>query len=148
MVLQAKDIMDRSLLTIDAETDALTVARKMVEARKGYAVLTRGGATTIAGIVTEWDFLEKIIAAGVAPASIPVHRIGSAQVQSCTAETPTDEVVSTMARLGIRRIIVRSGDQVVGVITSRHVIGIFRQYVDKLTAQIAGYHAGGGSPPG
>jgi CBS domain-containing protein len=146
MVLQAKDIMDPSLLTVDADTDALAVARKMVEARKGYAVLTRGTASTIAGIVTEWDFLEKIVAAGVPPETVPILRIASSQVQSCAAETPTDEVVATMPRLGIRRIIVRSGDQVVGVITSRHVIGIFRQYIDKLTAQIAGYHVGG-SPP-
>jgi CBS domain-containing protein len=147
MVLQAKEIMDRNLLTVDEETDALTASRRMVAARKGYAVLTRGGAATLAGIVTEWDFLEKVIAAGVAPSSIAVKSIGSTNVQSCAPETPTDEVATTMAQLGIRRIVVRSGDQVVGVITSRHVIGIFRQYVDKLTAQIAGYQTGA-NPPG
>jgi CBS domain-containing protein len=147
MVLQAKDIMDRNLLAVDEETDALTVARKMVTARKGYAVLTRGGARTIAGIVTEWDFLEKVLAAGVAPASVTAKEIGSANVQTCLPETPTDEVATTMAQLGIRRIVVRSGDQVVGVITSRHVIGVFRQYIDRLTSQIAGYQVGA-NPPG
>jgi len=147
MVLQAKDIMDRNLLLVDEETDALSAARKMVAARKGYAVLTRGGGATIAGIVTEWDFLEKVVVAGVAPATIRVKEIGSSTVQSCLPETPTDEVASTMAQLGIRRIVVRSGDQVVGLVTARHVIGIFRQYIDKLTAQIAGYHVGS-TPPG
>ena len=147
MVLQAKDIMDRNLLVVDEETDALNTAKRMVAARKGYAVLTRGGAAKIAGIVTEWDFLEKIVAPGVSPASLPVKAIGSAEVQSCPPETPTDEVATTMAQLGIRRIVVRSGDQVVGVITARQVIGIFRQYVDKLTAQIAGYQVGA-NPPG
>jgi len=146
MVLLAKDIMDRNLLTMDEETDALTAARKMVAVRKGYAVLTRGGATTIAGIVTEWDYLEKVVAAGVAPTSVRVKEIGSTTVQSCLPDTPTDEVATMMATLGIRRIVVRSGDQVVGMITSRHVIGIFRQYVDKLTAQIAGYHVGTDAP--
>ena len=147
MVLQAKEIMDRNLLTLDEETDALTTAKKMAAARKGYAVLTRGGAATIAGIVTEWDFLEKIVAAGVAAESVPAKQIGSPIVHACFPETPTDEVASTMAEFGIRRIVVRSGDQVVGVITSRKLIEIFRQYVDKLTAQIAGYHAGA-NPPG
>lgn len=139
--------MDRSPLTIDEETDALTAARRMVAARKGYAVLTRAPSSAIAGIVTEWDFLEKVVAAGGSAASLAVKAIASSQVQACSPETPTDEVASTMAQLGIRRIIVRSGDQVVGVITSRHVIGIFRQYVDKLTAQIAGYQVGA-NPPG
>jgi CBS domain-containing protein len=146
MVLQAKDIMDRTLLTLDEETDALTAARKMVSARKGYAVLTRGGGATIAGIVTEWDYLEKVIGPGVAPASVRVKEIASATVQSCQPETPTDEVASLMASHGIRRIVVRSGDQVVGMITSRHVIAIFRQYIDKLTTQIAGYHVGTDAP--
>jgi len=147
MVLLAKDIMDRNLLTLDEETDALTAARRMLAARKGYAVLTRGGTATIAGIVTEWDYLEKVVAAGVAPATVRVKEIASAAVQSCLPETPTDEVATLMATHGIRRIVVRSGDQVVGLITSRHVIAVFRQYVDKLSSQIAGYHAGA-SPPG
>jgi len=147
MVLQAKDIMDRNFLTVDEETDALTVARKMVAARKGYAVLTRGGAATIAGIVTEWDFLEKVVAAGVPPASVRVKEIGSTTVQSCLPDTATDEVATLMATHGIRRIVVRSGDQVVGMITARQVIGVFRQYVDKLTSQIAGYQLGT-NPPG
>lgn len=147
MVLQAKDIMDRNLLTVDEETDALAAARRMTAARKGYAVLTRGPAAQTAGIVTEWDFLEKIVAAGVAPASVAVKTIASTNVQSCTPETPTDEVASTMAQLGIRRMVVRSGDRVVGVITSRHVIATFRQYVDKLTSQIAGFQ-GGTTPSG
>ncbi len=147
MVLQAKDIMDRTILTADEETDALTVSQRMVAARKGYAILTRGPQSALAGIVTEWDFLQKIIAAGVPPASVPVKSIGSGDVQACGPETPTDEVVTMMAQRGIRRIVVRSGDRVVGVITSRHVVSIFREYVDKLTAQIAGFQVGA-NPPG
>jgi CBS domain-containing protein len=146
MVLQAQDIMDRSPLTVDEETDALATAKRMVAARKGYAVLTRGSAASLSGIVTEWDYLEKIVATGVAAASVPVRSIASPNVQSCAPRTPTDEVASTMAQLGVRRIVVRSGDQVVGVITSRQVIGGFREYIDKLTAQIAGYHAGANPP--
>jgi len=147
MVLQAKDIMDRNFLAIDEETDALTAVQRMVAARKGYAVLTRGGSSSIAGILTEWDILEKIVAPGTSPGAVRVKGIGSSTVQSCGPETPTDEVAMTMAQAGIRRLVVRSGDQVVGVITSRQLIGVFRQYVDKLTAQIAGYHTGA-NPPG
>jgi len=147
MVLQAKEIMDQNFLAVDEGIDALAAAKRMVAARKGYAVLTRGAGPTIAGIVTEWDFLEKIVGAGVDPTSVRVREIGSANVQSCLPETPTDEVATTMAQLGIRRMVVRQGDQVVGVITSRQVIGVFRQYVDKLTAQIAGYQVGA-NPPG
>jgi CBS domain-containing protein len=141
MVLLAKDIMDTNLLTVDEETDALSCVRRMVAARKGYAVVTRGGPKTIAGIVTEWDFLEKVLAAGVDPAQVRLKEIASATVQSCAPDTPTDEVASTMASLGIRRMVVRSGNEVVGVITSRQLIARFREYADRLSSQIAGYQS-------
>ena len=137
MVLLAREIMDKDLLTIDEETDLLTCAQRMVAARKGYAISTRGGPRTISGIVTEWDFLEKIVAPGVDPRSVRLREIASAQIQACTPDTPTDEVASRMAQLGVRRMVVRTGDQVVGVITARQLIAIFRQYVDRVSAEIA-----------
>lgn len=143
MVLRARDIMETKLLTVDEELDALECARRMVAARRGYAIATRGGPATISGIVTEWDFLEKIVAAGRDPATVRVREIASTTVQSCAPDTPTDEVATRMAAHGVRRMVVREGDQVVGLIASRNLIAIFRQYIDRLTAEIAG----GQSPP-
>jgi len=137
MVLRAKEIMDTNLLLVDEATDALACAQRMVAARKGYAIVTRGAPTAICGIVTEWDFLEKLLAPGKDPRSVRVAEIASPQLQSCTPDTPTDEVASRMASLGVRRMVVRSGEQVVGVISSRHLIAVFRKYVDQLTAEIA-----------
>lgn len=141
MVLQAKNIMDAAILALDESTDALTCARAMATHRKGYAIVTRGGPKTVVGIVTEWDFLEKILAAGVDPAKVSLKEIASPNPQSCSPETPTDEVVMMMSKLGIRRIVVRSGDQVVGIITTRNILATFRQYIDKLSSEIAGYQS-------
>ncbi|HXQ78784.1 MAG: CBS domain-containing protein [Thermoplasmata archaeon] len=141
MVLLAKNIMDAAILTVDEETDALTCARSMVAQRKGYAIVTRGGPKAVAGIVTEWDFLEKIIAAGADPTRVLVKQLASPNPQSCSPDTPTDEVVTTMAKLGIRRMVVRSGDQVVGIITTKNILASFRQYIDKLSSEIAGYQS-------
>ncbi len=139
MVLVAKDIMDPDVLTVDEGADALTCARAMAARHKGYAVLTRQGA--IAGIVTEWDFLAKIVAEPRDPAQVPVRTIATAQVDSCAPNTPTDVVVAQMAEKGIRRMVVRSGDRVVGVITSRDVLANFRAYVDRVSSEIAGYQS-------
>jgi len=141
MVLRAKDIMDTSVLTVDEEMVALECAQTMVERRKGYAVVTRGSPGKVAGIVTEWDFLEKIVAPGVDPTGKRVKDLASPTVHACFPETPTDEVVTMMSNLGIRRVVVRTGDRVMGVITAKNVIAIFRQYIDKLTSEIAGYQS-------
>ena len=141
MVLLAKNIMDASVLATDEETDALSCARAMVAQRKGYSIVTHGTAKTVVGIVTEWDFLEKVLVTGKDPTTIPVKELASSIVHSCPPDMPTDEVVTMMARLGVRRLVVRSGDQVVGVITARNVLATFRQYIDKLSSEIAGYQS-------
>jgi signal-transduction protein with cAMP-binding, CBS, and nucleotidyltransferase domain len=141
MVLRAEDIMDTSFVTVDGESDALSCAQTMVERRKGYAVVTRGGPTKMAGIVTEWDFLQRIVAPGVDAARTRVLDIATSEVHACAPETPTDEVVTRMASLGIRRMVVQKGEEVVGVITARNVLTIFRQYVDRLSSEIAGYQS-------
>jgi CBS domain-containing protein len=140
MGMRARDVMESPVLTVSADTDALSCARTMVERRKGYAVILDAGGH-VAGIVTEWDFLEKVLAAAVDPARVAVGSIGSAKVQSCAPDAPVDEVVGTMAREGIRRMIVRTGDEVLGIITARTVLANFRQYVDRLSSDIAAYHS-------
>ncbi len=141
MVFQAKDIMDPDFLTVDEDSDALSCARRMVAARKGYAVLTRGGVPGSGGIATEWDFLEKIVAPALDPARVRMKQIASPELRSCSPDTPTDEVATTMADLGIRRMLVRSGDRVVGVISSKSVLAVFRQYIDRLSSEIAGFQS-------
>jgi CBS domain-containing protein len=140
MVLLARDIMDPEVLTVVSTVDALTCARTLVEKRKGYAIVHRPDGS-ISGIVTEWDFLEKVLATGRDPSSVPIDEIASPLVNTCTPDTPAEDVIETMATAGIRRMPVRVGNQVVGVITSRNVLAMFRQYVDKLSSEIAGYHS-------
>ncbi|MCI4342523.1 MAG: CBS domain-containing protein [Thermoplasmata archaeon] len=140
MVLLARDIMDSQVLTVPGSSDALSCAQIMVARRKGYAVVQAPVGTAV-GIVTEWDFLEKVLAAGRDPSRVLVADLASPIVRPCTPETPAEDVVAVMASEGIRRMIVRSGDQVVGIITSRDVLAMFRQYVDKLSSEIAGYHS-------
>jgi CBS domain-containing protein len=140
MVLLARDIMDPQVLTVESSADALSCARTMASMRKGYAVVLRPGGS-VAGIVTEWDFLEKVLAEGRDPSKVIIGDIASPLLQTCTPETPAEDVVETMATAGIRRMPVRSGESVVGMITSRDVLAMFRQYVDKLSSQIAGYHS-------
>ncbi|MCI4351644.1 MAG: CBS domain-containing protein [Thermoplasmata archaeon] len=137
MVIKAREIMHADVLTVEPSTTAFECARRMAEARKGYAVLLKDGQ--MLGIVTEWDFLAKVVARGADPAAIPVSSIASAPVASCDADTPTHEVVERMAREGIRRMVVTHGGRVVGMITSRDVIVAFKPYVDKISADISGY---------
>ena len=130
--------MHADVLTVDPSASALECARRMAEAHKGYAILLQEGR--MQGIVTEWDFLAKVVARGVDPSATLVASIATAPVASCDAETPTHEVVERMAREGIRRMIVTEKGRVVGMITSKDVIQAFKPYIDRISADISGFH--------
>ena len=129
--------MHTPVLMVDPAMTALDCARRMAEAHQGYAVLVKGGR--MEGIVTEWDFLAKILARGIDPATIPVTSLASAPVTFCDADDPTDMVVERMAREGIRRMVVTQGGHVLGMITSKDVIQAFKPYIDKISADISGF---------
>ena len=133
--------MDTSFLSMDESTDALTCAQAMVRERKGYVVVTRGGESHVAGIVTEWDFVEKVVAPQVDARGLRLQELASPTVYACGPETPTDEVVALMSKHGVRRWVVRTDDRVLGIITAKNVLAIFRQYIDKLSVEIAGYQS-------
>jgi CBS domain-containing protein len=137
VVVKAREIMHTDVLTVDPTVSALDCARRMTEAHKGYAVLLREGR--MVGIVTEWDFLAKLVAHGVDPATTPVSTLASSPVAFCDADTPTDEVVERMAREEIRRMVVTQSGRVVGMITSKDVIKAFKPYIDKISADISGF---------
>jgi CBS domain-containing protein len=137
VVIKAREIMHTPVLTVDPSTTAFDCARQMTEARKGYAVLIKEGR--LEGIVTEWDFLAKLVARGLDPKTTSVATLASTPVSFTDSDTPTDEVVQRMAREGIRRMVVLHGGQVVGMITSRDVIRAFKPYIDKLSADISGF---------
>ena len=133
--------MDTSFLSMDETTDALTCAKAMVRERKGYVVVTHGGESKVAGIVTEWDFVEKVTAPEADPRGLRLVDLATPNIYACAPETPTDEVVAIMSKHGIRRLVVRTDDRVLGIITAKNVLAIFRQYIDKLSAEIAGYQS-------
>ncbi len=129
--------MHADVLSVEPSTSAFDCARRMAESRKGYAVLVQG--SQLQGIVTEWDFLAKVVAKGADPAGTPVSAIASSPVATCETETPTHEVIERMAREEVRRMVVTQQGRVVGMITSKDVIRAFRPYIDRISADISGY---------
>ncbi len=125
-MLLARDIMDPKVLTVDGTMDVRACAQFLTERRKGYAIVL-GPHAEVEGIVTEWDFLSKVLATGADPSTVRVRDVATPILRSCTPETPAEDLVETMATEGIRRMVVRTGSQVVGVITSRNVLVMFRQ---------------------
>ena len=135
MVLTIKEVMDTRFLVADPHLSVLDAAQRMVAERHGFLLLLRDG--TPDGIVTEWDFIERVVAKGLDPRVVTLGEIANRPVVSCDAGAPTAEVVDRMVREGIRRMVVTDGGRVVGVAGSKDVLRSFRAYVDRISSDIA-----------
>jgi len=135
MVLYAKDIMKPYTNMFDCNLNAREAAKIMSNDHTGFIIVEREGKPY--GIVTEWDYVNKIVAKDLDPKDVKLCDIMNAPLISVSPSTPTDQVTELMNREGIRRLPVVENEKLIGVITSRDILRIFRDYMDNLSDVIA-----------
>jgi IMP dehydrogenase len=136
MVLLAKDIVEKDFLSLPYGTTALEAAKQMKSSRHGFVVVVNSQGRP-EGIVTEWDYLSKLIAEGKDPSNVRLEEIMSTNLVTVKSNDEIDFVSQMMSDRGIRRVLVVEGDKVLGVITARTVLGRLRDYINRVSTQIA-----------
>ena len=136
MVLVAKDIVEKEFLSLSRETTALEGARQMKAKRHGYAIIASSTGSP-EGIVTEWDYLSKIVAEGRDPSNVKLGDIMTSDLVSVDANVGLDQVAQLMTQKGIRRVLVLKDQKVIGVITAAIMLSRLKEYVDKVSSTIA-----------
>ncbi len=136
MVLVAKDIVEKEFLSLSRETTALDGARQMKAKRHGYAIIASSTGSP-EGIVTEWDYLSKIVAEGRDPSHVALGEIMTSDLVSVEANVGLDQVAELMAHKGIRRVLVLKDRKVIGVITAAIMLSRLKEYVDQVSSTIA-----------
>ncbi len=135
LVLYAKDIVEPDFITLPGETTALDAAKLMVEKKHGFALIFINGKPV--GIVTEWDYLSKVVAQDRSPASVLLREIMTENLVMVQAGEGIDSVSKLMADRGVRRVIVMDKDRILGVITSKTILRRLEEYVNRISSQIA-----------
>ncbi|MGI0090336.1 MAG: CBS domain-containing protein [Nitrososphaerales archaeon] len=135
LVLYAKDIVEREFLSMTSETNALEAAKQMSEKRHGFAIIISEGKPI--GIVTEWDYLSKIVAQQRNPADIRLNEIMSRNIVTVKASDGIDYVSKLMAERGIRRVLVLDKEKILGIITAKTVLSRLEDYINSVSSQIA-----------
>jgi signal-transduction protein with cAMP-binding, CBS, and nucleotidyltransferase domain len=135
MVLYAKDIVEKEFLSLSANITVLECAKAMKNSKHGFAVI--GTPSQPQGIVTEWDILSKVVAEGRDPQKVTTGEIMTSDLLSMDASAPLSTVSQIMTERGVRRLLVKDGDQVIGFITSKTILARMNDYVDKVSTQIS-----------
>src|SRR5437660_1936700 len=136
MVLVAKDVVEKEFVTVPRDTNALDAARQMKATRHGFAIIASPSGSP-EGIVTEWDYLSKIVAEGRDPSHVKLGDIMTGDLVSVDANVGLDQVAELMAHKGIRRVLVLKDHKVIGVITAAIMLSRLKEYVDKVSSTIA-----------
>jgi len=135
MVLYAKDIIESECLVMPGETSVQEAAEAMKERRHGFILI--GSASNPKGMVTEWDIVEKVVAARKNPAQVTLMEIMSTDLVSIEADEGIANVARIMTEKGVRRMLVTRKGEVMGVITAKTVLARLDDYVNKISSQIS-----------
>ena len=135
MVLYARDIVEMDFLSLSAGSTVFEGAKAMQGSRHGFVVI--GAPNRPEGIVTEWDILSKVVAEGRDPSKVTLGDIMSKELVTVDADAGLSTVSQMMTEKGVRRLLVKQGGEVVGVITSKTMLARMNEYVDKVSAQIS-----------
>jgi len=112
---KVKDLMTKDALTIDASKTIIEAAALMSQNDVGDLVVMENN--TPVGIVTERDFVRRVLAVGKS-ASTKVSEVMSKPLRVIDPEAPIKEAARRMVHKGIRRLVVIKDNKLVGIITA------------------------------
>ena len=115
------ELMARALITVNPATTALQVAKMMEQAGIG-AVLVRDGGEYV-GIVTDRDFATGMAAGTLGPGT-PAGSFMSSPLVTAGPSTAAREAARMMRDGRIRKLAVKDGPEVVGIVTSTDIVGL------------------------
>lgn len=115
-------LVGRSLFTAPKEMTVRAASRLMAENRIGALVVVEG--KRIAGIFTERDALNKVLAAGLDPDATPLSVVMVKDPQTIGAEKPLAYALYMMAEGGFRHVpVVDAGGTPIGMVSARDALG-------------------------
>ena len=110
-----KDVMNTSVQTIESETTVQEAAQSMREHRIGSLVVIHNAK--LAGILTERDILDKVVAEAKDSSKIIVKSIMSHEVIMISPEKDITEAAEIMVERKIKKLPVLEGNKIVGIVT-------------------------------
>ena len=117
--ITVKDIMTKSVISVDATLTANEAAKMMEDAKVGAVIVMENN--TPVGIVTDRDFAVKIVAHAY-QITTPVKQIMSSPLIATSPDETVLMAADLMHTRDIRKLPVIDNDQVVGIITATDLV--------------------------
>src|SRR5215475_5135904 len=113
-------VKDRKVHSIDADSSVLEAARFMMEHGIGALPVLRNGE--LAGIVSERDIMNRVVAVGRMPGTTKVSEVMTANPKGVDAGETVDECLYLMKEFGFRHLLIVSGKELKGLVSLRDIL--------------------------
>ncbi len=124
-----KDIMSSPVVTLGEDATSNKVANVMDENDLGCVIVTNKAGKPV-GIITERDMVIRVLAKNLVPDAIKAKEIMTSPLVTIEPEATISEAARRMSRLDIRRLGVVYKGNLVGVISSRDILGVMPELIE------------------
>ncbi len=113
-------VSGKRLTYVTPETTVREAVSKMADSKIGALLVLSDGK--LAGIFTERDLLNRVVAIGKDPSAVKISEVMTKDVAVCDAEETYEKCLAQMRQLGCRHMPVVENDQLLGVLSIRDLL--------------------------
>src|SRR5579872_5240291 len=113
-------VKDRKLYSIESDRTVLEAARYMMEHNVGALPVLRNGE--LAGILSERDIMNRVVAIGRTPGTTAVSEVMTANPRSVKPDESIEECLFIMREFGFRHLPIVDGKDLRGLVSLRDVL--------------------------
>jgi CBS domain-containing protein len=124
-----KDVMSSPVVTLGEDATSNKVAHVMDENELGCVIVTNKAGKPV-GILTERDLVIRVLAKNLMPDAIKAKEIMTSPLVTIEPDATVSEAARRMSRLNIRRLGVTYKGNLVGLVSSKDIIGVMPELIE------------------
>jgi len=124
-----KDIMSSPAITVDEDTTIEKAAQLMADGHIGCILVTSKEGKPL-GIITESDFVTRVLAKNIQPSKLTAKEVMTSPLITIDPDETLSEAARRMSQLNIRRLGVMYKGNLVGIISSKDILGIMPELLE------------------
>jgi CBS domain-containing protein len=124
-----RDVMSSPVVTMDEDETTNKAAANMDMHDLGAVIVTNKAGKSI-GIITERDLVLRVIAKNLKPDTVKAKEIMTTPLVSIEPEATISDAARRMTRLDIRRLVVIYKGNLVGIISSKDILGVMPELIE------------------
>ena len=134
-----RDVMSSPVITI-SENETADKAASNMDMHDLGAVIIKNGAGKCIGIITERDLVIRVLAKNLKPDTVKAKDIMTTPLVTIEPEATISDAARRMNRLDIRRLVVIYKGNLVGIISSKDILGVMPELIEIIqeTSRIEG----------